>query len=265
MNAKAQISINKLIADNRRAIKDPRPKEALKSNPCLLDSQREQHKEAIDVSLGILQAQFNELFPIVKDLKKCVKDITGETHIIAVYLLLCRVFQHWDSFFILANHQQYSAGIILLRNIKECLSLVDVFILECSKNERVNLDKWFSGEIIRNSVCREAMSKFGDEVMPTVSQDIKEKMTFVYSMESQEAHNSYVSTLESISPFTEDFDFAGYTNAHRMKAALSSALSCMTTTNITIKFVGTELLKDVQIALKIQGILLKYNPEMTSR
>lgn len=259
--------IVKLVMDsNKQAIKNREPKIALKKNPNLLIVNQKKYKNEIDQILIKLRDQYTELLPFVKGIKKHIKDITETSHVCAVYLSLCFAFQNWNSLFLLAEYGKNSAALALIRMIRESLTLAELFALESSKNEREYLDKWCSGEIIPNRIGREMVSKFFDELSPIPNliplHYVKNLMTKLYQMESQVLHSSYASILECISPFTEDFDFEGYTGFYRTKIFLKHAEGMMTATSSTLKLVYLLLLKDAGSFDKVNEILMKYNPNM---
>ena len=258
----------KLVIDGiKKSIKNRKPKIALEKDPNLLIVNQKKDKNEIDQKLSKLRDQYTELLPFVKGIKEHIKDITEETHVYAVYLLLCFAFQNWNSLFLLAEYGKNSAALALIRLIEESLKLAELFTIEFCKNERKYLNKWCSGEIISHSICREVINKFFDELLPIPNLPpyiyIKKQETYLYQMESQVIHSSYAPILECISPFTEDFDFEGYTGFYRTKIFLKYAEGKMTTTSNTLKLVYILLLKDKDGFDKINGILIKYNHDMS--
>lgn len=260
MQEQTRKTVKKIIDINKQAIKNSAPKVTLKENPDFLTIKLDRDKAEIHQILKKLRSQHNELLPFVKEIKKYIQDITETTYVCAAYLLLCHTFQNWNSLFLLAEYGKNSAIQTLIRMIEESLKLIELFVVE-SKNKRDNIDKWYSGEIIIHGTGRKMTNKFFDDLLNTNS-DIEELETHIYQMESQTPHNSYASVLECISPFTEDYDFEGYTGFHRTnESAIKYAEGKMKTTIITLKTVYSLLLKDQHGFEKVNKILLKYNPK----
>lgn len=260
-------TVKSVIDGIKKAIKNDKPKIVLGKNPNILIIRQKNDKNEIDQKLSKLRDQYTELLPFVKGIKKHIKDITETTHVCAVYLLLCFAFQNWNSLFLLAEYGKNSAALAIIRMIRESLTLAELFVLESSKNEREYIDKWCSGEIIPNRIGREMVSKFFDELSAILNliplHYIKNLMTKLYQMESLFIHSSYVSILECISPYTENFDFEGYTGFYRTKIFLKHAEGMMTATSSTLKLVYLLLLNDAGSFDKINGILMKYNNKMS--
>lgn len=259
MQKKAKNKIKTLIENTQKRLKDSEPKKALNIYPNILtDIQKEKELE-IDYLLTQLDNQYKELLPFVKKIKLSISDITEQTFICATYLLLCRIFDNWESIFILAKNGKSSAIGDIIRPIKEGLMQVKLFSIDSSDMNRTNLDKWFSGDIITHGVGREKFTKFYKKEN-LEGENINDLSTQVYSIESQVPHNGYASILESISPFTEDYDFNGCTSYHRTVAWLKYAIGSLESTNIAMKFVYSDIMKDMDGYQKLSEILIKYNP-----
>lgn len=265
MHEQTKNDIKLIIDDNHQKIKSPKPKIALKQNPNLLKDRREKDVVQINEMLDSLQNQNDELLPFIKALKNKIPDITAETHLTAIYLLLCYNAQTWQSLFLLAKNGFYSQTMTLIRMIKESLMLCDNFALEFKNNINESLKKWFSGSIVSHSVGRNNMSQFIEEYSTYPNLDVKQLQTHIYQMESLIPHNSYASMLENISPFTENFDFEGYTGFYRTLSALKYAMGTMSTFAITLKGVYLILLNDPTSYDKINEILIKYDPMMVNK
>ncbi len=265
MHEETKKSIKLLINSNRQKIKAPEAKQALKNNLNLLKTIKERDIKIIIKLLQRLQNQNNELSPFVKDLKNKISDITAETHLCATYLLLCYVLQTWQSIYLLAKNGFYSQVLILIRVIKESLMLCDNFILEYKNNNKESLNKWFSGVIISHAVGRKSVSRFIDEYGNFPNLDTKQLQSHIYQMESLFPHSSYTSMLENVSPFTENFDFEGYTGFRRMESALKYAIGTMGTFAITLKSVYLFLLQDHIKYDKIDRILTKYDNNLNKK
>lgn len=258
MEEKAKEKIKFLIDDNRNAIKSLHPKKALAVSPNLLARDRERSKEEISKILSIVESHYSELVPFFRDLRQHIKDITEETHICAVYLLLSHALQDWKSSFLLAKNGDIGSW-VFIRLIKESIALADLFVLESRMGEKKYIDKWFSGGIIGHAACREAHEKFFKENQRNENIDIKKMASEIYQMESLVIHSSYNTILESISPFTEDFDYDGRTQYFRTSKALLYAKGTMDATNISLKLVYLFLVKDAERYKSIDNILIKYS------
>jgi hypothetical protein len=262
MQEESRKKIEKVIASNKFAIKKKEPKIAFATNLRLRHDILVQDKREIAILLSALQSQHSELSPFVHRLKSYVKDITEETHICAVYLILCHIFENWDSVFLLADNGKSNAVGNLIRTIKEGIMLTELFCFDCKNNDSTNLKRWFSGYIIEHSVGREKMSKNFDESLINPQLDFKKMDAHIYQMESQVPHNSYATILELVSPFTEDYDFDGFTGYHRTLAWLRYATGSLAATNISLKAVYSYIINDEQIYNNLDKILLKYNPNL---
>lgn len=245
-----------LIADNRRAIKNPKTKEVLRENPSLVEKDRDLSVREIKLKLPVLEQYFNELLPFVKELRSQIADITEETHICAVYLLLAHACQDWNSLFNLARIGDYGS-FSFIRLIKESIAQSDLIVLDSRTNERKNIDKWFKGEIIGHEACRTAQDNFM-QASGLPSGVIKDMAKRIYHMESLSIHGSYVSMLESVSPFTEDFDYGGRTQYFRTSKSLDYAKGTMDAMSISLKLVYLYLVKDEKKYDELDKILNKY-------
>lgn len=254
--------IEKAIISNREAIKQNGPKMDLLQNPDMLLIHNAKDKIQINLLLSQLQKQLSELLPFVKKIKLHIVDITENTHICAIYLLLCNVFDVWLSFFILAKEGKSSAAGSLIRVIKEGIMQVDLFSTEALKGDYTNLNKWFGGEIIEHGKGREKVSNFLEGNLLAQEGSLKNLSTHIYQIESQASHNAYETILESVSPFSEDYDFDGYTEYYRTIAWLRYAVGSLEATNITLKMVYTTVINDEEAWKKLDDILIKYNPEI---
>lgn len=246
-----------LISDNRMAIKNPKAKEALEKNPNLVEEDREKSKMEIAIKLPLLEQYFNELLPFVKELRNYIEDITEETFVCAVYLSLSHACQDWRSLFALAKLGDYGS-FAFVRLIKEAIAQSDLFVLDCRKNEHKNLAKWYAGEIMGHRECRDAQEKFMQE--NGMEEDkIKDMAKRIYHMESLVIHGSYISMLESVSPFTEDFDYDGRTQYFRTSKGLDYAKGTMDAMNISLKLVYGQLIGDKEKYEQLDKILTKYS------
>lgn len=184
--------------------------------------------------MTFLISYYEVLLPYSKNLKSLVKDITEETHICGIYLLLCHTFDTWKAFFHLIGGDYSTAAGIQLRNIQEADMLISLFIVEHLEKERTHLQEWFSGKIISHRKGREKVGAFYSKTDASMD-SIEEIASYIHEIESLGAHNAYISVLQLVSPFTEDFDFSGYTQIYRSLSEVRHAIRIMTQTNITLK------------------------------
>jgi len=250
------------IKSNRESIKKRSPKSAWAQNPDLRNSLQKGNKLEIGALLTLLQKYNSELIPFVKKIKSRIKDITETTHVCAIYLLLCHISDNWDSLFILAERGKHSAVGNTLRMIKEATDMVQLFAFEFLSGDSVDIDKWFKGEIVDQGTCRKKVRAYLDKHSPYPQINESKLGAHIYQMESQVSHNAYASILESVSPFTEDFDFDGYIGFYRTLAWLRYAKVSITMTNIALKVVYSIIMKDKKDIATINEILTKYNPEI---
>lgn len=258
MSSKVKADISLHIKDNLESIKNPLPKLEYSLNQWILDIYMKKHISEIDLLLKRLKQELLEISPYIKDLRWHINDISEETAINANYLIFSSVIQKFHSIIILANEWQYSSIIILLRNIEEGILQCNVFSQEYFNNENENLRNWYLWKIISHSVWRELISS----TINSDDTDIKGLKSYIYQMTSQFAHNWYVSVLESISPYTEDFDIDWVTPYYRTISSLKSAFRSMDNLVIALKSSYMYLLKDFSKYDEIDRILLKYNPDL---
>jgi hypothetical protein len=260
MQEQSRKQIQDVIAANKKAIKEPDPKAALIGNPDLLLLIQKQDRVGIELLISRLKEYQEELLPFVLKIKERVSDITEDTHICAIYLLSCHVFENWKAFFILAQEGKSSVAGSSIRMIKEGIMQIQLFALDYSQGNRTNLDKWLSGEIIPHARGREAIEAKLSKFNPIQDLDGKKLDAHIYQIESQVSHNAYVTILEMVSPFTEDYDLKGPTGYHRALAYLRYAAGSLEAFNIALKIVYSQVIKDDVAWKNLDKILLKHNP-----
>lgn len=96
-------AITELIQENRTAIKNCERKKELLINPLIEDNLKNDFIEEIDFLIASLNHQLIILTPYIRDMRSKILDITEETTLCAVYLLLCSVIKLFDSILILAK------------------------------------------------------------------------------------------------------------------------------------------------------------------
>lgn len=259
MNELSRKKVKEVIDSNKRAIKNPAPKKALETYPDILKRDVVASKIGIEYKIIILEKRLNELLPYIKNIKKYIKDITEETFLCAVYLLMSNVSQNWNSLISLAKEGDYGS-FAFVRLIKEGIALSDLLVLDFQKNKRKNLEKWFSGEILGHSPTRTAHNEFMKENGTEEEYKfVEEANSTMYFIESQNIHSGYAAMLERISPYTKDFDYSGRTQYHRTNCGLDYALGAIDAMNISLKFVYADLLKDMNGFKQLDDILIKYS------
>lgn len=260
MNQRTKDATKLLIESSKTAIKNNATQQAFKLNPHLPEEIKATGVIKIKAMLPDLKNQHAEIMPFVTSIKAQISAITDQTINVAIYLLLSYNLQIWKSFFILAESGQYSAAFTLIREIKEISMQAQHLILESKKGLNNDLTKWFSGEIIAHSIGRKSTTSFIEEDEQYSDLDLISLQSFIYHMESLNAHASYVSILECISPFTKDFDHSDYTGYHRTPSVLAYAKGSMSDLNITIKLAYLFLFNDHKNYEKLDKILIKYDP-----
>lgn len=249
-------NITYVIESLKKSVKKGLPKDRWAADPNLRKSLLADHKSEIHAVLIKLRQHHKELLPFVKKIKLQISDITESSYPCALYLLLCQLFENWNSFFILIENGKSAAAANLLRMNEEAIELVNLFTADFYAEKDANLKKWFNGKIIDQSTCRERLGK--SAIYPQLDQ--KKLSAHIYQMESQASHNGYSTILESISPFTEDFDFDGYSQFFHSLTWLKLGSLC--STNIALKGVYEFGFKSNGDFKKLDEILLKYHPDI---
>ena len=244
--------IKEAIESNLKAVKSNRPKLLLKNDPELLEKKFIKTNLDIERQLSELVKHYNELLPFVKAIKYQINDITEKTHYCAVYLVLCQAMNYWKSIFLLLKNGESSTIQLTNRAIKEALSLAELFSCEFHNKKDNFLKKWFLGEIIKNKEHRDVIESLVGEIAGNINKDL-------YRMESHPVHVSYVSVIELISPFTEDYDFEKYTKFQRTFLNFRYLKGSMDRTNIALKYVYNFLLRDKAGCDQLDKILTKFS------
>lgn len=150
----------------------------------------------------------------------------------------------------------------ILKGITESLSLVHLFLDE--EENSSNLKKWFSGQIIENSVARAAHDKFLNQESPDIESQIpfKEMQAHIYRLLSHYSHLSYGALLDSFDVYDRDFDFQKSAGFHYLnKSALSFVRGIMESTVIVLKHFY-RIAGDATIYGKLNAILVQLAPRM---
>jgi hypothetical protein len=173
--------------------------------------------------------------------------------------LLSWVLNTWDSIILLANKGKYSSIMILLRSIEEALMQCKLFLLDSNENKTKNINEWFNWSIISHWTWRDKMTAN----LPDEWIDIRSMQSYLYKMESMHTHTSYISILENVSPYSEDYDLDWCTGYYRTNEALQwIALPKMNLMAITLKWIYKLIVQDNQSVSKLNNLISKYNPNM---
>ena len=266
MNKNVKESVTWLINNCIEHIKNPSAAEFKKKNPLWFKRAHVQNKKYVNKKISVIKSWNKELYPYIKYIKKSVPDITSQTTICAVYLLLEYNQKLWQSFIHLARKGHYSAGMTNLRSINEVSTLIQHFTFEYKSGKNTDLKKWFSGEIIPHRNGRKSINEFlNRHIISEVEKggvDIEKLQSEIYQIESLTPHSSYVAMLEIISPFTKDIDFTNRTDYFRMQRSMNFALGTLGDYNTAMQVVFLFLCPDLNKYSELRLINEKYNPNL---
>jgi hypothetical protein len=165
-----------------------------------------------------------------------ISKVTDQDRVTACYFLFGKTSQSFRAIFLLAR-EGYSYEVMeILRGIRESLDLVHLFLDE--EENSPNLKKWFSGEIIENSIARASHDKFLNQEAPDIESQIpyKEAQAHIYRLYSLYSHISYGALLDSFDVYNRDFDFQRIAAFHYLnKTALSLVQGTLETAIIALK------------------------------
>ncbi|MGO9264790.1 MAG: hypothetical protein ACLQBA_07885 [Candidatus Binataceae bacterium] len=165
-------------------------------------------------------------------MKSFVPEITDRTVEAACYLLLSQAVQNVHAILLLAPEGFHHQNVELLRGIREAIDLTVLFM--CEGQSGTHLKKWFGGEIISNDVARRALDRFINDAR-TVS-PVAETKAGLYAGFSHFCHMSYIGLLESINPFSRDFDISRGAGLHFSSATrLSGATAQLRSMVVALK------------------------------
>ena len=91
MNKEIKKDKSFLIADNRRAIKNPITKSTIEEDLNTEEKNKKESEKEINIKLSSMEQYLDELLSFIRDIKNYVNDITEETFICAHY----REFSHF--------------------------------------------------------------------------------------------------------------------------------------------------------------------------
>lgn len=103
MHEETKNVLSDVIESNLRAIKNPGVKLAFLQDPSLPTRLMLENQEQIDFYVNRTSNVLTSLSPYLYKLKNNINDITAQTHIVAIYLLISSTFYEWDSFLNLAS------------------------------------------------------------------------------------------------------------------------------------------------------------------
>ncbi len=261
MHEETKNVLSAVIENNLRAIKNPGAKFALLQDPSLPTRLMQENQEQIDFYVNRARNVLTSLSPYLYKIKININDITEQTHIVAIYLLLSSTFYEWDSFLNLASSWKYSSAYTILRKINEAIDQVELFIHDYRDSENKNLQDWFSGKIIGNELSRKRIDAEIEEISEI---DTKWLLSHLYQVESNPSHNGYASILELVSPFTEDFDHTWPTWLHRTLSLIKWPYAINSLIQV-LRLYYLIVIPDQKIELELESILKIWDPELGSK
>jgi hypothetical protein len=207
------------VNEHEKHINEEATADFFKAHPDKVRAFKEKDRQILIAGLGELDTKFKLLVPYIKFTKRHLKKgITERTKFSACFLIYHKIIQSWEALLVLAKKGYYQESMEMLRSIGENIDLVNLFIFQ---KESKNLEGWFSGEIIQNSIARENFQEAlnASQVLPT-EVEVKKLMAHIYKGFSNYTHGGYVAMLESIDVFRKDFDFEKTAGYHRLSETL---------------------------------------------
>jgi hypothetical protein len=175
--------------------------------PHLPDQEKEENRKAVLQKVQELEGFFDLILPFITNIRSYILKVTDQNRATACYFLCGKVSHSFRAIFLLAR-EGYSYEVMeTLRGIRESLDLVHLFL--DGEDDSPHLKKWFSGEIIENSIARAAHDKFLNQEAPDIESQIpyKEAQAHIYRLYSLYSHISYAALLDSFDAYNRDFDF----------------------------------------------------------
>lgn len=256
---KTDEEIKSQILERIKSIENPKAGAFYQLHPDYPKNQKEIDRIDIICLLRPLELIHQSIMPHIHRLKSLIKSITEKTPICAVYLLLGKIMQAWETIFLIAKKGKNQEVMELSRSINENLDLISLLIFSHDVNDY--LDRWFNGEIIENRKAREEIDKFIN-CQNLVSQEsipIYEMDTHIYRILSKYTHGSYAALLDSVDVFNKDFDFNGFAGFNYTKRNFHVLESAMVKTLLELKTLYL-FLKDDDSYKKINDMLIKVMP-----
>jgi hypothetical protein len=148
--------------------------------PNLPNQEKEDNGRSVLQKVQKLEGFFDLIFPFITNIRSYISKVTDQDRVTACYFLFGKTSQSFRAIFLLAR-EGYSYEVMeILRGIRESLDLVHLFLDE--EENSPNLKKWFSGEIIENSIARASHDKFLNQEAPDIESQIptrKHKLIFI--------------------------------------------------------------------------------------
>lgn len=234
----------------------------LRLHPNWPNQEREENRKSVLQKVQELEGLFDLIFPFITNIRLYISKATDQNKITACYFLFGKTSQSFRAIFLLAREGYPYEVMEILRGITESLSLVHLFLDE--EENSSNLKKWFSGQIIENSVARAAHDKFLNQESPDIESQIpfKEMQAHIYRLLSHCSHLSYGALLDSFDVYDRDFDFQKSAGFHYLnKSVLSFVRGIMESTVIVLKYFY-RIAGDATIYGKLNAILVQLAPRM---
>jgi hypothetical protein len=208
----------------------------LKLHPHVPNQEKEENKKIVLQQVQALEKLFGVIFPFIKSIRLHISKVTDQNKITACYFLFGKISHSFHALFLLAREGFSYEAVELIRGIQESLDLIHLF-LEEDENSSI-LKRWFSGEIVDNSIARDAADKFvnKDQSIIGVQIPLKDARAHMYRVLSLYTHISYGALLESYDIYNRDFDFEKIAGFYYMKiSGLPFAESMLESTIIALK------------------------------
>jgi len=205
----------------------------LQQDPGLPARERERSCSLISDQIKETKNLLEACTPYVSKMRSLVPEITDRTLEAACYLLFSQALQNFHAILLLAPEGFHHQIVELLRGIREAIDLTALFM--CEGLSSAHLKKWFKGEIISNDAARRALDRFINEGRNDLV-PVAETKSGIYGGFSQFNHMSYIGLLESINPFSRDFDASRDAGLHFSAAAgLSGSASQLRSMVVALK------------------------------
>jgi hypothetical protein len=233
-----------------------------KLHPNWPNQEREENRKSVLQKIQELEGFFDLVSPFITNIKSYISKTMDQNRITACYFLFGKTSQSFHAIFLLAR-EGYSYEVMeILRGITESLSLVHIFLDE--EEDSSNLKKWFSGQIIDNSIARAAHDKFLNQQAPDTESQIpfKEVQAHIYRLLSHYSHISYGALLDSFDVYNRDFDFQKIAGFHYLnKSGLSFVRGIMESAVIALKHFY-RIAGDMATDGQLNAVLVQLAPRM---
>lgn len=170
---------------------------------------------AINKLCDDLGSNLHQVKVLIKKIYPHIKEITEQTKVAAVYLLLGRAQSNLESALFLCRKGKNIEAMELSRSGKEALDLVMLFWED--KNDAL-LKKWYTGKIVGNAEAREFQHAYLNEGLreefKNTEQPIDKMLKNSYQVMSSYTHSGYAGLLDSVDVFKLDYDFENQSGFH---------------------------------------------------